>query len=102
MLETSFDELFLDARLLRAIGKLGFKQPTEIQSKLLPQALDGMDIIGSAPTGSGKTIAYLLPVLQGLLTIHSKKNWPKALVLVPTRELGNQAVSYTHLRAHET
>ena len=106
MLETSFDELFLDARLLRAIGKLGFKQPTEIQSKLLPQALDGMDIIGSAPTGSGKTIAYLLPVLQGLLTIHSKKNWPKALVLVPTRELGNQVrkvieelTEFTHLNS---
>lgn len=89
-MQTSFDDLYLDSRLLRAIGKLGFKQPTEIQSKLLPEAINGVDIIGSAPTGSGKTVAYLLPVLQGLLALHSKKSWPKALILVPTRELGNQ------------
>ncbi len=89
-METGFDELFLDARLLRAIGALGFKEPTEIQSQLLPEAIQGLDIIGSAPTGSGKTVAYLLPILQGLLELHAQKNWPKALVLVPTRELGNQ------------
>lgn len=89
-MENGFDDLFLDARLLRAIGKLGFKEPTEIQSKLLPEAVSGFDIIGSAPTGSGKTVAYLLPILQGLLATHGKKVWPKALILVPTRELGNQ------------
>jgi len=88
--ENGFDDLFLDARLLRAIGKLGFIEPTEIQSKLLPEAVSGFDIIGSAPTGSGKTVAYLLPILQGLLATHGKKVWPKALILVPTRELGNQ------------
>ena len=89
-MQTGFDDLYLDSRLLRAIGKLGFKQPTEIQSRLLPEAINGVDIIGSAPTGSGKTVAYMLPVLQGLLALHGKKGWPKALVLVPTRELGNQ------------
>ena len=89
-MNSGFEELFLDARLLRAIGKLGFKEPTEIQSKLLPEAVNGYDIIGSAPTGSGKTVAYMLPVLQGLLATHGKKVWPKALILVPTRELGNQ------------
>jgi len=89
-MQTSFDDLYLDSRLLRAIGKLGYNQPTEIQSKLLPEAINGVDIIGSAPTGSGKTVAYLLPVLQGLLALHGKKDWPKALILVPTRELGNQ------------
>ena len=89
-MENGFDDLFLDARLLRAIGKLGFKEPTEIQSQLLPEAVSGFDIIGSAPTGSGKTVAYLLPILQGLLATHAKKLWPKALILVPTRELGNQ------------
>ena len=89
-IETTFDDLFLDARLLRAIGQLGFKEPTDIQKQLLPEAINGMDIIGSAPTGSGKTIAFLLPVLQGLLETHAKKTWPKALILVPTRELANQ------------
>jgi ATP-dependent RNA helicase SrmB len=88
--DNGFDDLFLDARLLRAIGKLGFKEPTEIQGQLLPEAVSGFDIIGSAPTGSGKTVAYLLPILQGLLATHGKKLWPKALILVPTRELGNQ------------
>jgi len=89
-MENGFEELFLDARLLRAIGKLGFEQPTDIQKQLLPEAVAGMDIIGTAPTGSGKTVAYLLPVLQGLLEHHAQKGWPKALVLVPTRELANQ------------
>ncbi|MGD2120020.1 MAG: DEAD/DEAH box helicase [Chromatiales bacterium] len=89
-MQTTFDDLFLDARLLRAIGKLSYKEPTEIQQRLLPEAINGMDIIGSAPTGSGKTVAYLLPVLQGLLETHGKKYWPKALILVPTRELANQ------------
>ena len=78
-METGFDDLYLDARLLRAIGKLGFEKPTEIQAQLLPEAINRVDIIGSAPTGSGKTVAYLLPVLQGLLELHANKAWPKAL-----------------------
>ena len=105
-MESEFEELLLDARLLRAIGKLGFKTPTPIQRDLIPEAMLGMDIIGSAPTGSGKTIAFLLPVLQGLLEHHNRKGWPKALVLVPTRELANQIrrvieslSEFTHLRS---
>ncbi len=105
-MESGFDELFLDARLLRAIGKLGFERPTDIQTQLLPEAINGLDIIGSAPTGSGKTVAYLLPVLQGLLEHHAQKVWPKALVLVPTRELANQVrrvieslTEFTHIKS---
>ncbi len=105
-MHSPFEDLFLDSRLLRAIGNLGFKEPTDIQKQLIPEALQGLDIIGSAPTGSGKTIAYLLPLLQGLLEHHAQKGWPKALILVPTRELGNQVrkvieslTEFTHLRS---
>jgi ATP-dependent RNA helicase SrmB len=105
-MENGFEDLYLDTRLLRAIGQLGFKEPTEIQSQLLPFAVEGLDIIGSAPTGSGKTVAYLLPLLQGLLEHHGSKGWPKALVLVPTRELANQVrkvieslTEFTHIRS---
>lgn len=57
----------LDARLLRALSKLGFAHPTPVQSKLLPLALQGRDVLAQAPTGSGKTLAYALPAVQRVL-----------------------------------
>jgi superfamily II DNA/RNA helicase len=64
---TSFDAFELDDRLLRAIQKLGFKQPTLIQSKTIQLGLEGHDIVGKAKTGSGKTAAYGLPLLNKIL-----------------------------------
>ncbi|KAI6109596.1 DEAD-domain-containing protein [Pisolithus sp. B1] len=85
--EKSFRELGLIDPLLEALEKVQFKSPTEIQSQVLPHALQGRDIIGVAETGSGKTAAFALPILQKL--------WeePKglfAVVLAPTRELAYQ------------
>lgn len=85
--KTTFGELGLIDPLLEALDKINFKTPTEIQSQVLPYALEGRDIIGVAETGSGKTAAFALPILQKL--------WeePKglfAVVLAPTRELAYQ------------
>lgn len=100
-----FELLCLDDRLLRAIGKQNLEKPTEVQEAVIPHAVSGADILAHAPTSSGKTLAYLLPMLQRLLEMHGQKGGPHALVLVPTRELVRQvfkeAVKYaefTNLR----
>jgi ATP-dependent RNA helicase DeaD len=78
-----FSELSLHADTIVAINKLGFTAPTPIQSQAIPPALEGKDLIASAETGSGKTAAYLIPVIDAL---HRKPD-TAALVLAPTREL---------------
>jgi superfamily II DNA/RNA helicase len=82
--------------LLRAVSAHGYTTPTPIQSAAIPAALQGRDVLGTAQTGSGKTIAFALPLLQGLEPHHENapaqagKPQPRALVLVPTRELAAQ------------
>ena len=83
-----FQSFGLHPDLVRAIQALGFKQPTPIQEKSLPVALTGRDVLGCAQTGSGKTAAFALPILQHLLT--KPGEGLRALVLVPTRELAVQ------------
>jgi ATP-dependent RNA helicase RhlE len=85
----SFSTFNLDPRLLRGIAALGFTTPTPIQSATIPEALAARDLVGSAETGTGKTAAYLLPILQKLLATKSTHR-PRVLVLVPTRELALQ------------
>jgi ATP-dependent RNA helicase RhlE len=84
----SFSALNLHASLSRAIGELGFETPTPIQAQAIPLALAGSDLLASATTGSGKTAAFLLPILQRLLA--SQSGATRALVLTPTRELAAQ------------
>ena len=84
----SFDQLSLHPEVLRAVKAMGFSEPTPIQSQSIPVALQGGDLLGAAQTGSGKTVAFALPILQRLLT-HPKPGL-RALVLVPTRELAAQ------------
>ncbi len=84
---TGFSDLGLDNALLLAIQKAGFKEPTDIQKAAIPVALSGQDVVGQAATGTGKTAAFALPILQSLLTKNIRSKSPKALVLVPTREL---------------
>ena len=89
----SFDALNLDPRLLQAITKEQFSEPTLIQAEAIPLALEGKDIVARAKTGSGKTAAYALPVLQSVLIRQAatpKTKTTTALVLVPTRELAEQ------------
>eukprot|EP00884_Botryococcus_braunii_P010881 jgi/Botrbrau1/19795/Bobra.0124s0043.1 len=90
--EASFEQLGLDARLLRALEKLKYSQPTPVQVECVKAALAGKDIVARARTGSGKTLAYLLPALQRILMQApecARSSW-QALVLVPTRELAEQ------------
>lgn len=87
----SFQDLGLSPVLLRAIETQGFTSPTPIQTAAIPPILDGQDVMASAPTGTGKTAAFALPILQRLFTDkqrHSKR--PRALILTPTRELAAQ------------
>jgi len=82
---TGFD---LDATLLRAVKELGFTRPTPIQAQAIPPALAGKDVLACAMTGSGKTAAFLLPILQHLRL--KPRGVTRALVLAPTRELAAQ------------
>jgi ATP-dependent RNA helicase RhlE len=87
----SFSNLGLNYQLLLQLNKQFYKSPYPIQSLAIPLILDGKDIIGIAPTGSGKTVAYALPMVQKLIGKSENKNrHPKVLVLVPTRELAVQ------------
>src|SRR3989440_11345812 len=83
-----FDHLGLDPVLLRAVYGLGYEAPTPIQKEAIPAVLAGRDVIGTAQTGSGKTAAFLLPILQRLLKQPPGRT--RALVLSPTRELAAQ------------
>lgn len=102
MTVTTFSELELDESLLDALQDKGFTRPTAIQAEAIPPALEGRDILGSAPTGTGKTAAYLLPVMQHLLDFPRKKSGPpRVLILTPTRELAMQVAEHAkELAAH--
>ena len=93
-----FSELELDSELLRAIDEIGYSRPTVVQAQAIPHALDGKDVMASAPTGTGKTAAFLLPMIQHLQDFPRKKPGPaRILILTPTRELAIQVAD--HARA---
>ncbi|NJD10541.1 MAG: DEAD/DEAH box helicase [Gemmatimonadetes bacterium] len=94
-----FDGLGLDARLLRALADLEFTDPTQVQRDTIPLALGGRDVLAMAVTGSGKTAAFLLPLMQRLA--EKPRGTTRALVLVPTRELAAQVLDhFTQLARH--
>ena len=83
----SFAELGLSQPLVQALADVGYETPTPIQAQTIPLLLAGGDVIGQAQTGTGKTAAFALPILQQLdLAVTA----PQALVLTPTRELAIQ------------
>ncbi|MEC5343002.1 ATP-dependent RNA helicase SrmB [Brenneria populi] len=103
MTATNFSELDLDDSLLDALRDMGYERPTAIQLAAIPPAMDGRDVLGSAPTGTGKTAAYLLPVLQHLLDFPRKKSGPpRILILTPTRELAMQVAEQARAMAAHT
>ena len=103
MTVTTFSELELDESLLEALQNKGFTRPTAIQAAAIPPALEGRDVLGSAPTGTGKTAAYLLPVLQHLIDFPRKKSGPpRILILTPTRELAVQVAEHARELAANT
>ena len=100
----SFDQLGLQADLLRAVQDLGYAQPTPIQDRGIPAVLAGRDLLAAAQTGTGKTAAFALPLLQKLSEAQPNPRGsrsPRALVLVPTRELAAQVhQSFVDFGAH--
>ena len=95
----AFTQFELHPDLLRGVKELGYTRPTPIQSQAIPPAMQGKDLLGCAMTGSGKTVAFLLPIMNRLLA--KKRGVTRALILTPTRELAAQIEqSFTSLAVH--
>src|SRR5438105_10405646 len=90
--DMGFNGLSIAPKLLGILLKLGFKTPTSIQSKAIPVAIEGKDIIGIAQTGTGKTLAFGIPMIQRLAVMNGKTG----LVILPTRELALQVDETLH------
>ena len=90
----SFEELKLNRQLLNAVTKAGYIQPTDIQQKAIPRILNGHDVMGIAQTGTGKTAAFVLPILMKIK--YAQGNDVRALILAPTKELVMQIAEVTH------
>ncbi len=95
-----FSHLGLHADLLRGVRELGFTRPTPIQEQAIPPALAGRDVMAGAMTGSGKTAAFLLPILHRLAA--KPRGTTRALVLTPTRELAAQIAEHLEALALHT
>lgn len=93
MQKHSFPELGISPDLLKAIESLGFEQPSPIQEQAIPVALEGRDVVGQSQTGSGKTMAFGIPVVQ---RVAAADRSTQALILCPTRELAMQVCSEIH------
>ncbi len=90
---TTFNELGLSESLLKAIAELGYEEPTPIQARTIQRVFEGADVIAQAQTGTGKTAAFALPIIQKL---DPNLRLPQALVLTPTRELAVQVAEAFH------
>jgi len=102
-----FDTLPLDAKLLRAVADSGYTAMTPIQAKAIPIVLEGRDVMGAAQTGTGKTAAFTIPLLQKMLRHENASASParhpvRALVLAPTRELADQVANNVKTYAKHT
>ncbi|MDE2000446.1 MAG: DEAD/DEAH box helicase, partial [Burkholderiales bacterium] len=102
-----FDTLPLDAKLLRAIEVQGYAMMTPIQAKAIPVVLAGRDVMGAAQTGTGKTAAFSIPLLQKMLKHENASMSParhpvRAVVLAPTRELADQVANNVKAYAKQT
>jgi ATP-dependent RNA helicase DeaD len=97
---TAFADLALRPELLHALAGLGYEEPTPIQREAIPPLLEGRDLLGQAATGTGKTAAFALPVLQRLAG-RAESASPMALILVPTRELAGQVSEAIHRYGRE-
>jgi len=90
---TDFSDLGLSPETLRAVQETGYATPTPIQAQAIPVALAARDVLGIAQTGTGKTAAFTLPMIDRLAAGRSKARMPRSLVIAPTRELADQVAS---------
>lgn len=97
-----FSEFALHERLLKGLEALSFETPTPVQTAAIPPAIAGDDLHVIAQTGSGKTAAFVLPLLQRLIEAEGQPTAPRALILLPTRELARQIISEVQLFAKFT
>ncbi len=91
---TDFDGLNLSQPVLRSIKEMGFEEPTPVQVQAIPHLLEGHDVVAQALTGTGKTAAFGIPIIE---RIDTNKRWPQAIVLAPTRELAVQVSEHLTL-----
>jgi superfamily II DNA/RNA helicase len=87
---TKFSDLGLSEQVLKAVAETGYDTPTPIQGQAIPVAMTGLDVLGIAQTGTGKTAAFTLPMIEKLAAGRSRARMPRAIVLEPTRELADQ------------
>jgi len=104
-LPMAFAQLQLAAPLARAVAEMGYESMTPIQAQAIPVVLQGRDVMGAAQTGTGKTAAFSLPLLQRMLKHENASTSParhpvRALVLLPTRELADQVAEQVKLAQH--
>jgi ATP-dependent RNA helicase RhlE len=100
MSESGFGHFKFNKQILEAITEAGFSTPTEIQERIIPPLIGGQDVVGIAQTGTGKTAAYLLPIIHHLG--YPKSDHPRALILVPTKELVVQVLAHAEALAKFT
>ena len=100
MLE-KFQNLNISEVIIRALNEMGFEEPTPIQAESIPIAMSGSDMIGQAQTGTGKTAAYGIPVLEKILKAEPSKDI-QTVVLSPTRELAMQVAEELNHLAHRS
>jgi superfamily II DNA/RNA helicase len=103
----SFSELSLSPAIERAVAEMGYETMTPIQAQAIPVVLQGRDVMGAAQTGTGKTAAFTLPLLQRMMKHENASTSParhpvRALVLLPTRELADQVAEQVKLYAKYT
>ncbi|KAI5867884.1 hypothetical protein GGS23DRAFT_601896 [Durotheca rogersii] len=99
--KTSFQNMSLSRPILRGLNSVGFGEPTPIQARTIPLALEGKDLVGGAVTGSGKTAAFVVPILERLLYRPNKIPTSRVVILTPTRELAIQCHAVaTKLASH--
>src|SRR6185437_9445073 len=87
---THFSDLGLSPEVVRAVAEAGYETPTPIQEQAIPVALTGRDVLGIAQTGTGKTAAFTLPMIDRLAAGRTRARMPRSLVIEPTRELADQ------------
>lgn len=94
-----YTELNVPAEIHRAVERMGFTELTEVQEKAIPPMMAGRDVIAKAPTGTGKTCAFGIPLVLG---VQQDKKYPQAVVMAPTRELAQQITEDLRDLAHFT
>src|SRR5262245_15123087 len=102
MKTTAFSDLGVRPELAAAVAALGYEEPTPVQRETIPVLLQGRDLLGQAATGTGKTAAFAIPLLQRIAELKSRGRKTTGLVLVPTRELAMQVAEAVHKYAKGT